>query len=167
MKKQHMLFMLPARDDDWRSHLLFLRATITTCSPSMTLHYMWYMNTYVRMHACVYTCFLCIYGIYIHTLCVCISFSIFIFFLWMYMYVYIGVCCTCIYFLCVGVYKSTFVCFLAYTWIILIMPPPPIFSIFLCDILCITYIESIMFLIYDTWHISYDICCGLRILYNV
>lgn len=59
----------------------FLRATITTCSPSMTLHYMWYMNTYVRMHACVYTCFLCIYGIYIHTLCVCISFSIFIFFL--------------------------------------------------------------------------------------
>jgi len=100
----------------------FLRATITTCSPSMTLHYMWYMNTYVRMHACVYTCFLCIYGIYIHTLCVCISFSIFIFFLWMYMYVYIGVCCT--YFLCVGVYKSTFVCFLAYTWIFLIMPPP-------------------------------------------
>lgn len=45
--------------------------------------------------------------------------------------------------------------------------PPPIFSIFLCDIFRIIYRESIMFLIYDTWHISYDICCGLRILYNV
>lgn len=70
-----MRFMLRARVDDLRglSVCFSLWATITTCSPFMMLHYSCFTNTYVWMHACVYTSFLCIYSVYTHTLCIYIS----------------------------------------------------------------------------------------------